>query len=79
MNKKNKRKNPYDTDFSYLQAYYQKGGTYILPIEIVSDLTGQIEELVAELHESNDSAAWWQRRYNGAVNAKKDNKKSGQI
>lgn len=48
-----KKLNPYDTDFSYLQSYYQKGGTYILPIEIVSDLTGQIEELANELKKNN--------------------------
>lgn len=48
-----KKANPYDTDFSYLQSYYQKGGTYILPVEIVSDLTGQIEELVNEIKKNN--------------------------
>lgn len=45
-----KKVSPYDTDFSYLQTYYQKGGTYILPVEVVSDLTGQIEDLVKELN-----------------------------
>ena len=65
-----KRKDPYDTNFSYLQTYYQKGGTYILPVEILNDLTTQIEELVAEVKESNDSAEWWRCRYNGLHNEK---------
>ena len=36
-----------NTDFSYLESYWRKGGTYELPVEIVNDLTGRIEELVA--------------------------------
>ena len=53
-----------DTDFSYLESYWRKGGTYELPVEIVNDLTGRIEELVAEVKELNDSLTWWQNRYN---------------
>lgn len=34
-------------DFSYLDEYWQKGGTYVLPVEIVNDLIGEIEELRA--------------------------------
>lgn len=53
-----------DTDFSYLESYWKKGGTYELPVEIVNDLTGRIEELVAEVKELNVSLAWWQDRCN---------------
>ena len=53
-----------NTDFSYLESYWRKGGTYELPVEIVNDLTGRIEELVAEVKELNDSLTWWINRYN---------------
>ena len=53
-----------NTDFSYLESYWIKGGTYELPVEIVNDLTGRIEELVAEVKELNDSLTWWKNRYN---------------
>ena len=52
-----------NTDFSYLESYWRKGGTYELPVEIVNDLTGRIEELVAEIKELNDSLTWWKNRY----------------
>lgn len=52
-----------NTDFSYLESYWRKGGTYELPVELVNDLTGRIEELVAEVKELNDSLAWWKNRY----------------
>ena len=35
-----------NTDFSYLESYWRKDGTYELPVELVNDLTGRIEELV---------------------------------
>ena len=53
-----------NTDFSYLESYWKKGGTYELPVELVNDLTGRIEELVAEVKELNDSLTWWINRYN---------------
>lgn len=53
-----------NTDFSYLESYLRKGGTYELPVELVNDLTGRIEELVAEVKELNDSLTWWKNRYN---------------
>lgn len=53
-----------NTDFSYLESYWRKGGTYELPVELVNDLTGRIEELVAEVKELNDSLIWWKNRYN---------------
>lgn len=53
-----------DTDFSYLESYRRKGGTYELPVEIVNDLTRRIEELVAEIKELNVSLTWWQDRCN---------------
>lgn len=53
-----------NTDFSYLESYWRKGGTYELPVELVNDLTGRIEELVAEVKELNDSFTWWKDRYN---------------
>ena len=52
-----------NTDFSYLESYWRKGGTYELPVELVNDLTGRIEELVAEIKELNDSLMWWKNRY----------------
>lgn len=48
-----------NTDFSYLESYCGKGGTYELPLELVNDLIGRIEELVAEVKELNDSLTWW--------------------
>ena len=53
-----------NTDFSYLESYWRKGGTYELPVELVNDLTGRIEELMAEVKELNDSLKWWKDRYN---------------
>lgn len=53
-----------NTDFSYLESYWRKGGTYELPVELVNDLIGRIEELVAEVKELNDSLTWWKNRYN---------------
>ena len=53
-----------NTDFSYLESYWRKGGTYELPVELVNDLTGRIEELVAEVKELNDSLTWWINHYN---------------
>ena len=38
-------------------------GEYELPVELVNDLTGRIEELVAEVKELNDSLTWWKNRY----------------
>ena len=52
-----------NTDFSYLESYWRKGGTYELPVELVNDLTGRIEELVAEVKELNDSLTWWKNLY----------------
>ena len=52
-----------NTDFSYLESYWRKGGTYELPVELVNDLTGRIEELVEEVKELNDSLTWWKNRY----------------
>ena len=52
-----------NTDFSYLESYWRKGGTYELPVELVNDLTDRIEELVAEVKELNDSLTWWKNRY----------------
>lgn len=52
-----------NTDFSYLESYWRKGGTYELPVELVNDLTGRIEELVAEVKELNYSLTWWKNRY----------------
>lgn len=62
--KKYKESVELDTDFSYLESYWRKGGTYELPVEIVNDLTGRIEELVAEVRETNVSLNWWKDRYN---------------
>ena len=38
-------------------------GEYELPVELVNNLTGRIEELVAEVKELNDSLTWWKNRY----------------
>ena len=61
--KKYKESVELNTDFSYLESYWRKGGTYKLPVELVNDLTGRIEELVAEVKELNDSLTWWKNRY----------------
>ena len=53
-----------NTDFSYLESYWRKGGTYELPVELVNDLTGRIEDLVAEIKELNLSLTWWMDRCN---------------
>ena len=53
-----------NTDFSYLESYLRKGGTYELPVELVNDLTGRIEDLVEEIKELNLSLTWWINRYN---------------
>ena len=52
-----------DTDFSYLESYWRKGGIYELPVELVNDLTGRIEDLVSEIKELNLSLTWWKNRY----------------
>ena len=31
--------------FNYYDQYYQKGGDYVLPIEVFNDLIGELEEL----------------------------------
>ena len=62
--KKYKESVELNTDFSYLESYWRKGGTYELPVGLVNDLTGKIEELVAEVKELNDSLTWWIDRYN---------------
>ena len=61
--KKYKESVELNTDFSYLESYWRKGGTYELPVELVNDLTGRIEELVAEVKELNDSLIRWKDRY----------------
>ena len=53
-----------NTDFSYLESYWRKGGTYKLPVELVNDLTSRIEDLVEEIKELNLSLTWWIDRYN---------------
>ena len=53
-----------NTDFSYLESYWRKGGTYELPVELVNDLTCRIEDLVAEIKELNLSLTWWIDRCN---------------
>ena len=53
-----------NTDFSYLESYWRKGGTYELPVELVNDLTGRIEELVEKIKELNLSLTWWIDRCN---------------
>ena len=45
------KKVDYDTDFGYLEEFWQKGGTYVIPVEIVNQLTGQIEDLVEQCKE----------------------------
>lgn len=62
-----------DTDFSYLESYHRKGGTYELPVELVNDLTGRIEELVAEVKELNASLTWWSNRYRALEKSMKGN------
>lgn len=40
-----------DTDFEYLESYHQHDGTYELPVEMVNDLTGTIEDLAKVLND----------------------------
>ena len=40
-----------DTDFEYLESYHQHGGIYELPVELVNDLTGTIEDLAKVLND----------------------------
>ena len=68
-----------DTDFSYLENYWRKGGTYELPVEIVNDLTGRIEELVAEVKELNYSLTWWKDRYDANEKILTGYRKDGKI
>lgn len=61
--KKNKYKK---VDYSYLDDYYQKGGTYVIPIEIINDIRGELEEhenCKADIEEANTNAEWWRNRY----------------
>lgn len=53
-------------DYSYLDDYYQKGGTYVIPIEIVNDLRCELEEhedCKETIREANSNAEWWRNRY----------------
>lgn len=37
-------------DFSYLDSYWRKGGTYVIPTELINDLTGEIDDLVDKIN-----------------------------
>lgn len=53
-------------DYSYLDDYYQRGGTYVIPIEIVNDLRGELEDhenCKETIREANSNAEWWRNRY----------------
>ena len=55
-----------------IQQYWEKGGTYILPVEIVNNMLNELEELDEEVKEANNNAAWWKNRYEAQVEINKE-------
>lgn len=45
------KKVDYDTDFGYLEDYQKDDTCYVIPVEIVNELKGQIEDLVEQCKE----------------------------
>ena len=60
------------TESADIEMYWQSGGTYIMPVEVVNRMLCELEEMDELIKEANDNATWWKNRYEAQVKINKE-------